>query len=130
MGKAPISDMAKKYLEKLSSLIKKTLPNQLKSIRLERKHFFSGAALYTNGKICVTLTPKGFAVKLPENIRKKLLKEGKAKKLRYFPKAPVKKDYVVLPTVITDDVEILHHYIKMSIKNITKEKTKNDFQMG
>ena len=130
MEKAPINNMAREYLEKLSTLIKKAVPNQLKSIRLECKHFFSGAALYANGKICVTLTPKGFAVKLPENIRKKLLKEGKAKKLRYFPKAPVKKEYVVLPNAITDDLKILRHYIKMSIKNITKERAKNDLQMG
>ena len=114
--------MAKKYLEKLSSLIKKIVPNQFKSIKLECKHFFSGAALYANGKICATLSPKGFAIKLPKNIRKKLLKEGKAKKLRYFSKAPVKKDYIILPNAITDDLKALRHYIKMSIKNITKEK--------
>ena len=124
MGKAPINNMAKKYLEKLSSLIKKTVPNQLKSIKLECKHFFSGGALYANGKICLTLTPKGFAIKLPENIRKKLLKEKKAKKLRYFSKAPIKKEYVVLPNAMTDDLKILRHYIKMSIKNITKDRTK------
>ena len=116
--------MAKKYLEKLSSLIKKDSANQLKSIKLECKHFFSGAALYANGKICATLTPKGFAIKLPENIRKKLLKEKKAKKLRYFPKAPIKKGYVVLSKELTDDLKILRYYIKMSIKNITKERTK------
>ena len=124
MGKAPINNMAKKYLEKLAALIKKIVPNPLNSIKLECKHLFSGAALYSNGKICATLTPKGFAIKLPENTRRKLLKEGKAKKLRYFPKAPIKKDYVVLSNVITDDLKILHHYIKISIKNITKEITK------
>ena len=121
MGKAHINNMVKKYLEKLSSLIKKAVPNQLKSIKLECKHFFSGAALYANGKICATLTPKGFAIKIPENIRKKLLKESKAKKLRYFPKAPIKKDYILLPNAMTDDLKILRHYIKMSIKNITKK---------
>ena len=116
--------MTKKYLEKLSSLIKKTVPNPLKNIKLECKHFFSGAALYANGKICATLTPKGFAIKLPEKNIKKLLTEGKAKKLRYFPKAPIKKEYIVLPNAMTDDLKILRHYIKMSIKNITKERTK------
>ena len=130
MGKAPINNMAGEYLEKLSALIKKAVPNQLKSIKLECRHFFSGAALYANGKICVTLTPKGFAIKLPENIRKKLLKEGKAKKLRYFPKAPVKKDYVILPKAMTDDLKSLRYYIKISIKNNIKEEIKrNDFQI-
>ena len=122
MGKAHINNMAKKYLEKLLPLIKKGVPNQLKSIKLECKHFFSGAALYANGKICATLTPKGFAIKLPENIRKKLLIEKKAKKLRYFPKAPIKKDYVILPKAITDDLKSLRYYIKISIKNTIKEE--------
>ena len=116
--------MAKKYLEKLSTLIKKAVPNQLKSIKLECRHFFSGAALYANGKICVTLTPKGFAIKLPGKNIEKLLKEKKAKKLRYFPKAPIKKDYAVLSKSMYDDLKILRHYIKMGIKNITKERTK------
>ena len=124
MEKATINNVAKEYLEKLSTLIKKTVPNQLKNIKLECKHFFSGAALYANGKICATLTPKGFAIKLPEKNMKKLLKGGKAKKLRYFSKAPIKKDYVVLPNAMTDDLKIFGHYIKMSIKNITKERTK------
>ena len=113
--------MAKEYLEKLSGLIKKTMPNQFKSIKLECKHFFSGAALYANGEICVTLTPKGFAIKLPEKNMEKLLKEGKAKKLRYFLKAPIKKDYVVLSKAMSDDLKSLCYYIKMSIGHVTKK---------
>ena len=113
--------MVREYLEKLSELTKRTSLRGLKDIKLEVKHFFSGAALYVNGKICATLTPKGFALKLPEKNREKLLKEGKAKKLRYFPKAPIKKDYILLPKAINDDLEIFSYYIKMSIKNIIKE---------
>ena len=113
--------MAKEYLEKLSELTKRTSLRGLKDTKLEVKHFFSGAALYSNGKICATLTPKGFAIKLPEKNREKLLKEGKAKKLRYFSKAPIKKDYILLPKAMTDDLKILRYYIKMSIKHLTKE---------
>lgn len=118
--------MTKEYLEKLSELTKWTSFSGFKEIKLEVKHFFSGAALYANGKICATLTPKGFAINLPKNIRDKLLKEGKAKKLRYFPKAPIKKDYVILPKAMTDDLKILSYYIKMSINNVIKEGIKND----
>ena len=116
--------MAKEYLDRLSELMKRVAPSGVRNVKLECKHFFSGAALYANDKICATLTPKGFAIKLPEKNIKKLLTEGKAKKLRYFPKAPIKKEYIVLPNAMTDDLKILHHYIKMSIKNITKERTK------
>ncbi len=113
--------MAKEYLEKLSELTKRISLRGLKNIKLEVKHFFSGAALYINGKIYATLTPKGFAIKLPEKNREKLLKEGKAKRLRYFPKAPIKKNYILLPKAITNDLEIFSYYIKMSINNIIKE---------
>lgn len=116
--------MTKEYLEKLSELTKRTSLSGFKKIKLEVKHFFSGAALYANGKIFATLTPKGFAIKLPENNIEKLLKEGKAKKLRYFPKSPIKKDYVVLPKAMTDDLKILRDYVKMSINNIIKEEIK------
>ena len=117
--------MTKKYLEKLSSVIKKAVPNQFKNIKLECRHFFSGAALYANGKICATLTPQGFAVKIPEKNIEKLLKEKKAKKLRYFPKAPIKKGYVVLSAELINDLKILRYYTKMGIKNIIKEEIKN-----
>ena len=51
----------------------------------------------------------------------KLLKEGKAKKLRYFLKAPIKKDYVVLSKAMSDDLKSLCYYIKMSIGHVTKK---------
>ena len=65
-------------------------------MKIEIKHFFSGAAAYAQGRICITLTPVGLAMKLPKNSQARLLKAG-GKVLRYFPKAPIKKDYVVLP---------------------------------
>ena len=46
--------MAKKYLEKLSSLLRQTLPHGFKDVKLDCKHFFSGAAIYANGKIFIT----------------------------------------------------------------------------
>ena len=118
--------MAKEYLERLSELMKRVAPSGFSNVKLECKHFFIGAALYANGKICATLTPKGFAIKLPEKNIEKLLKEGKAKKLRYFPKAPIKKDYAILSKELTDDLKILHYYIKMSIKNFIKEEIKKE----
>lgn len=81
--------------------------------------------LFANGKICATLSPTGFAIKLPEKNREKLLNEEKAKKLRYFSKAPIKKDYIILSKAMTDDLKVLCYYINMSIKHITKERIRN-----
>ena len=59
--------MAKEYLDKLSKLMIKAFTTKLNKGELVVKHFFSGAAVYANGKICITLTPIGLAIKLPES---------------------------------------------------------------
>ena len=111
--------MAKEYLDELSALIDKTASGSFKNIRLECKHFFSGAALYVNGKICMSLTPVGFAIKLPEESRNTLLKQKGTKPLRYFPEGPIKKDYVVLPKTILNDAKVLRQWIKLGIEYMT-----------
>lgn len=89
--------MAKEFLEKLSAIIDKATSDRFEGVTLECKHFFSGAALYADGRICITLTPVGLAMKLPQEAGDKLLASGKAEPLRYFAKSPVKKGYVLFP---------------------------------
>ena len=64
---------------------------------IECKHFFSGAAVYADGEIVASLSPKGLAFKLSESRCAAVLLEGLAIPLRYFEKSPVKKDYVLFP---------------------------------
>ncbi len=87
--------MAKIYFEKLSDLILKLKIEDEVNQPLETKHFFSGAALYINGTICVSWSPVGLAFKLPEEKANKLIASGKAKELKYFPKGHVKKGYAL-----------------------------------
>ena len=101
--------MAKEYLTRLKALLEPTLRKLEPGVKVEIKHFFSGAAAYADGRICITLTPAGLAMKLPEISRAKLLKSG-AKALRYFPKAPIKKDYLVLPPSIRNDKRKLKYW--------------------
>lgn len=114
--------MAKKYLQQLTALISKLASEKFKGVKLECKHFFSGAAVYANGNICMSLTPVGFAIKLPEKSRIILMKEKGAKYLRYFPKGPIKKDYVILPKAMLKDTKMLYHWIKASIDYVTTKK--------
>ena len=109
--------MTKKYLEQLSALMKQTTPGNVKGVSLERKHFFSGAAVYANGRICMSLTPVGFAIKLPEKSRSALIEQQGAKQLRYFPKGPIKKDYVVLPKAILNNTRALRRWVKASVEH-------------
>lgn len=62
----------------------------------------------------MTLTKGGLALKLPEASRLTLLDDG-ATPLRYFPNAPIKKDYVVVPNPLADDVSALGPWIAESI---------------
>ena len=109
--------MAKAYLRKLTFLLGRLRSERFKDIRLECRHFFSGAAVYADGRIFMSLTPVGLAIKLPETPRKQLMKEPGAKHLRYFPNAPVKKDYVVLPRTMLSDPKALKRWVKISIEH-------------
>ena len=86
--------MAHPYLTTLEELVARELPG---AHDLVCKHFFSGAALYSNNSICASLTPAGIAFKLPEHRCSTLIASGKALPLRYFAKSPVKKGYVLFP---------------------------------
>jgi hypothetical protein len=90
-----INKMAKVYYEKLSNLLKELdIKNEVKK-PIAVKHFFNGAALYTNQRICASWSPVGLSFKLPEQEVDKLIKSGKAIPLKYFPKGYIKKGYAL-----------------------------------
>ena len=87
--------MAEPYLQDIQDLLDRLAPIAGVTQELTCKHFFAGAAAYAEGRIFMTLTPVGLAVKLPPARCEELLAAG-GKPLRYFPGAPVKKGYVLL----------------------------------
>lgn len=105
--------MAKPYLAELKTIIERLAISPPHKVWC--KHFFSGAAAYIdNKKIFMSLTPVGLALKLPEVDRNHLFELG-GEPLKYFPKAPIKKDYVVLPDHIAGDDLALVGWITRSI---------------
>jgi len=108
--------MAKKYLAQLTVIIEQATARRFKDVKLECRHFFSGAAVYAEGRICISLTPVGFAIKLPEDSRGVLLQEKGTKHLQYFPNGPIKKDYVVLPKAMLNDIKTLRKWVKVTIE--------------
>ena len=87
--------MAKEYFEQLINLVESLNIKAETSKDIKVKHFFSGAALYVNGRICASLTPVGLAFKLTEKEVAEEISKGKAVPLKYFPKGHIKKDYVL-----------------------------------
>ncbi len=110
--------MAQEYFDRLSDLIAEVTPDMSAAADLEIRHFFSGAAVYANGRICVSLTPAGLAIKLPEPLRVDLLHEKGTRSLRYFPNAPIKKDYVVVSETILGDKDVLRSWLERSIEYV------------
>lgn len=112
--------MTIKYLSELRSLFQKVELAGIDNIKLEFEHFFSGAAVYANGKICATLSPAGFALKLSKPDIDSLLESKENKRLRYFPKSPIKKDYVVISDNIINNAESLSSLIRISIEFVSE----------
>ena len=106
--------MAKLYLARLSQIVDRLGPVSADGVALETKHFFSGAALYANGRICASLSPAGFAIQLPAGVRKCLINERKGKEFRFFAKGPIKREYVALSESVIQGAEMLQKLINMS----------------
>src|SRR5258708_36970709 len=87
---------AQAYLRQLDALLKQIAPTLLRRSRLERKRFFSGGAVYADGRIFMTLTAVGLALKLPEDARTARLPQG-GMPLGYFAKRHVKQQYMAVP---------------------------------
>ena len=106
--------MPEPYLSNLKIIVEQECRSRGQTGSIRCKHFFGGAAAYVDDQIFMTLSPVGLALKLPEKDRATLFSLG-AKPLRYFPNAPVKKDYALLPTEHLDEFGALQELISRSI---------------
>ncbi len=83
-------------------------------VAVDCRRFFGGAAAYVDERIFMSLTPVGLAVKLSAEDRTALMNLG-GTPLRYFPKAPVKKAYAVVPPGMAADAAALAPWATRSI---------------
>ncbi len=107
--------MAKIFLGQLTQMIDRATSGRIGNVTVECRHFFGGAAVYANGRIFASLTPVGFAIKLPKESRDSLLKRRGVRPLRYFAKGPVKKEYVVLPKTLIGNPIGLRALLEISV---------------
>ena len=87
--------IAEPYLTELVHLAEQWTQADSRLGVIECRHFFSGAAAYRDGSIVASLTPVGLAFKVPDEVREALMRHGRVTQLRYFPKAPIKRGYVL-----------------------------------
>ncbi len=106
-------------MRQLEALLTEIAPRLPRQLRLDCKRFFSGGAVYADGRIFMTLTTVGLALKLPEDARMTLLREG-GKPLRYFANGNIKKEYVVVPEALAGRPSALWPWIEQSILYVTQ----------
>ncbi len=109
--------MAEPYLTKLTEMVHGARLEADLLAETECRHFFSGAAMYFAGKICVSLTPVGLAMKLPSSTLEDLMSSGVSRPLRYFEKGPVKKGYALLNEAFASDMNRVSPLLSESIKH-------------
>jgi TfoX/Sxy family transcriptional regulator of competence genes len=83
-------------------------------IELRFKPMFGGIGVYADGRMCISLSDVGLALKLGEADRAELLKLKGAKPLQYEPSAPPSKSYVVVPASMLTDRAELGRWIALS----------------
>ena len=108
--------MKNKYLEKVTKLLKRTRSNVATIHQLEFKNVFGAVGGYVNGHIFISCGKFGVALKLPPKTIEELFKEKSAKRLKYFPKGHIKKEYAVLSKKILEDKHQLRKFIDKSVK--------------
>ena len=108
--------MVKEYFEKLSNLIIEFDLEAEIDVPTEVKDFYTGAVLYVNKAIRVSLSPVGLAIKLPEKKVETLIKNGCAKPFKYYSKSPIKKGYALFESPDLTNIEEWKRYFLESIQ--------------
>ena len=110
--------MAQPHLDLLQQLVDSL---GVKMGDLSCKHFFSGAAVYVNGKICASLTPNGLAFKLSESRCEEIIAAKIALPLQYFENSPIKRGYILLPDFEKLGENEINRYFSECLSNASRE---------
>ena len=108
--------MNKKYLDKITGLLKQARPKLATTHRLEFKNVFGAVGGYVNGSIFISGGKFGVALRLPPKTLDNLFQEKGVKHLKYFPKGHIKKEYAVLSQRILKNKNQLRKLVDESIK--------------
>ncbi len=113
--------MAKEYFVRLSEFILVSRLKDNSDVDLEVKHFFSGAALYANKKICLIFGPEGMAIKFPQIRRDSLIANKLAIPFKYYEKSPIKKEYALFTMELESDRDLYRAYLEESINSVLNQ---------
>ncbi|HEY5047611.1 MAG TPA: TfoX/Sxy family protein [Rhizomicrobium sp.] len=95
----------------LQKIVEKAAPLELE---LRFRPMFGGIGAYAFGRMFMSLSDVGLALKLGEAERHELLRLKGAKPLQYEPDAPPSKSYVVVPETMLSEPKTLQSWIAKS----------------
>ena len=108
------------YFNKVTNLLRQACPRLTAAQRLEFKNCFGAVAGYVNGHIFISCGRFGIALKLPPQILERLFNKKVAKRLKYFPKGHIKKEYAVLQKRITQNTKQFSKLVDQSVQYVLK----------
>lgn len=112
--------MSKQYFDKLTNLLTDIDLEDKLPLPIEIKHFFSGAALYSNKVICASWSPVGLAFKLSEDEVNELITSGTATPLKYFARGHIKKGYALFEQPEKKDPSFWKPYFIKAVKLVQR----------
>ncbi len=105
-------------MDEITLLLKYTRPKLEHQHRLEFKNVFGAVGAYVDRHIFASCGSFGVALRLPPKTLDALFQEKGVKRLKYFPKGHIKKEYVVLSKQILENKDRLKKFVNESIKYV------------
>ena len=107
--------MENEYSDEINRLLNRAYPELAAEHKLELKNFFGAVLGYIDGNIFITCGNFGTALKLPAQTLDELFAMEDVKRLKYFSKGAIKKEYAVLPDRIINNMHQIKDLVGESI---------------
>ena len=107
-----------KYFDEVTAFLKQARPRLTTTHQLTFKNVFGAVAGYIDGRIFISCGKFGVALRLPPDALDDLFKQDGVKRLKYFPRGHIKKEYAVLPKRILDDQHQFRKLVDESINYV------------
>ena len=108
--------MEEQNLDKIRRLMDQVQPELPAAGQVEFKNVFGAVGGYVDGRIFISCGKFGVALRLPPEVLEVLFKEQGARRLRYFPKGHIKKEYAVIPGRILKDASEVGKLLDESVR--------------
>ena len=108
--------MKNRYADRITALVDQARPKLATTHQIEFKNVFGAVGGYVDGRVFISCGKFGLALRLPPEVLDVVFKEQGARRLRYFPKGHIKKEYAVIPGRILKDASEVGKLLDESVR--------------